>query len=72
MPQDPNKSFLWLGKYMSLAMVLPASVFAGYFLGTLADRWLHTRFCVVLGILLGMAAGLIKIVQELTRDEKRN
>jgi|GEM_PF-2028687 len=68
MPQKPDKSLFWLGKYLSLALTLPAAVAAGYILGTLADHWLHVPFLRVLGILLGMAAGLTQILKELSRE----
>lgn len=61
----------WLGKYLSLALTLPASVFAGYILGALADRWLHIAFLRALGILLGMAAGIYQVIRELLRETKR-
>jgi F0F1-type ATP synthase assembly protein I len=61
----------WLGKYLALGLTLPASVAAGYVLGALADHWLHIQFLRVLGILLGMAAGLVQILRELFRESKR-
>jgi F0F1-type ATP synthase assembly protein I len=71
MPQRPDKSVLWLGKYLSLALTLPASVAAGYILGAVADHWLHLAVLRALGIVLGMAAGLIQILRELSRDNNR-
>lgn len=71
MAPKPDKSTIWLGKYLSLALTLPASVVAGYILGALADHWLHVRLLRVLGILLGMAAGLVQILRELSRDDKK-
>jgi F0F1-type ATP synthase assembly protein I len=62
---------IWLGKYLSLALTLPASVAAGYIVGSLADRWLHVPFLRVLGIALGMAAGLFQVLRELSRESKR-
>jgi F0F1-type ATP synthase assembly protein I len=64
-------SLTWLGKYLSLALTLPASVFAGYILGALAYHWLHIAFLRVLGIALGMAAGLYQVIRELSRESKR-
>ena len=61
----------WLGKYLSLALTLPASVAAGFILGSLADRWLHIPFLRVLGIALGMAAGIFQVLRELSRESKR-
>ncbi len=71
MPAKPDKPTIWLGKYLSLALTLPASVVAGYILGAVADHWLHRRFLRVLGILLGMAAGMVQILRELSRDDKK-
>jgi F0F1-type ATP synthase assembly protein I len=72
MPVKPDKGLLWLSKYLSLALVLPASVVAGYFVGALADRYLHAPILRAMGVLLGMAGGIVKIVQELSRDEQRS
>ena len=71
MAVKPDKPLIWLGRYLSLALTLPASVVAGYILGALADHWLHVPFLRVLGILLGMAAGLIQILRELSRESKK-
>jgi F0F1-type ATP synthase assembly protein I len=75
MPRKSDKSLIWLGKYLSLGLTLPACVFGGYILGAIADHYLHIPFLRALGIMLGMAAGLIQIVRELsreTRDSDRN
>ena len=62
----------WLGKYISLALTLPASVAAGYILGALAGRWLHLPLLRALGIALGMAAGIFQVLRELSRESKRS
>jgi F0F1-type ATP synthase assembly protein I len=72
MPPKSDGSLIWLGKYLSLALTLPASVVAGYILGALAEHWLHWPILRVIGILLGMAAGLFQILRELSRDERRS
>lgn len=71
MSQRPSNPLIWLGKYLSLALTLPASVFAGYILGSFADHYLHRSWLIALGILIGMAAGLFQIVRELSREERR-
>lgn len=68
MPPRPGKPLIWLGKYLSLALTLPASVFAGYILGVFADHFLHVPFLRALGIILGMLAGLMQILRELSRE----
>ncbi len=72
MPSGPDKSLVWLGKYLSLALTLPASLVAGYILGTIGDHWLHWPLLRALGILVGMATGIMKIVQELSRDDRKS
>ncbi len=72
MPTPPDKSLVWLGKYLSLALTLPASAAAGYILGALADHWLHWPFLRPMGIVAGMVGGLVKIVQELARDDRKS
>jgi len=71
MAAKPDKSLFWLGKYLSLALTLPASLAAGYLLGTFADHHFHMPLLRVAGILLGSAAGMLQILKELFRDEKR-
>ncbi|HEY7212584.1 MAG TPA: AtpZ/AtpI family protein [Bryobacteraceae bacterium] len=70
MPKS-DKSLTWLGKYLSLALTLPASVCAGYIVGAALDHWLRFPILRVAGIVLGMVAGLIQIFRELDRDSKR-
>lgn len=72
MPSRRDNSFFWLGKYLSLALTLPASVAAGYFLGAGADHWLRMPFLRAIGILLGMAAGISQILRELLRESNRS
>ena len=72
MRPENQKSLIWLSKYLSLAFTLPASVLAGYILGAIADHWLHIPVLRAIGILLGMVAGLIQIIREISRDEQRS
>ena len=71
MPGKRDNPILWFGKYLSLILALPASVVAGYILGVFADRWLHLPLLRAVGIFLGMAAGLVQILRELSRDSKK-
>lgn len=71
MAGKPERPYIWLSKYLSLALTLPASVLAGYILGSIADYFVHAPILRAAGIFLGMAAGLTQIFRELTRDEER-
>ncbi|MGC2660573.1 MAG: hypothetical protein WA324_21670 [Bryobacteraceae bacterium] len=70
MAVKPERSTLWLGRYLSLALTLPASVFAGYLVAIFIQHWLNWSLLPVAGILAGTATGLVKIIQEISRDDK--
>jgi F0F1-type ATP synthase assembly protein I len=58
--------------YSGLGFVLFGSIGGGYLLGWLLDRWLGTAPIFALIVAgLGLAGGLIKILQILKRVEKR-
>ena len=72
-PEDRNeeqKRSFWLqfGRYSQLAFILPAATIAGWLLGSLLDRWLHTSWISVVGLLLGIVAGLIELLRTVSRD----
>ena len=65
---------LWaqVGFYTGLGFILPGSAAGGFLLGWVLDRWLRTApvFALILG-LVGAGAGVVEILQILTRAEKR-
>jgi F0F1-type ATP synthase assembly protein I len=71
--QDPdNKKNPWVqfGRYSQLAFMLPAGTVAGWLLGSVLDRWLHTSWISVVGLLLGIAGGMIELIYTVSRDTK--
>jgi F0F1-type ATP synthase assembly protein I len=71
-PNPNNKKNPWVqvGRYSQLAFVLPAATVAGWLIGSGLDRWLHTSWINVVGLLLGTAAGLFDLIRTATRDSK--
>ena len=68
-PDPQNKSpWVQFGRYSQLAFMLPAGTVAGYLLGALLDRWLHTSWISIVGLLLGTAGGLIELIRTISRD----
>jgi F0F1-type ATP synthase assembly protein I len=57
-----------VGEYTSLAFLLPAATFIGYAIGYLLDRLFHTHFLYILFLILGIAAGFVQLVRQVTRD----
>jgi F0F1-type ATP synthase assembly protein I len=67
---DSGRNNVWasVGRYVSLAFILPASTFAGYVIGYLLDRALGTGFLSIVFLLLGIAAGFIELLRKLPQD----
>jgi len=63
-----------VGRYSSLAFLLPASSFAGYVVGWLLDHLFHTGFLYLVFLLFGIAGGFLELIRTLRqdlRDEER-
>lgn len=58
-----------LGKYYGLIFVLPAAALVGYGIGYALDKLFHTGFLKIVFLLLGVAAGMIDLFRELTKDD---
>ena len=67
-PKHRSNPWLILGRYLSLAFVLPSAVAAGYIVGYLLDHWLGTTYLKVVFLLLGIAAGLLELLRQLSRN----
>ncbi|HEY0785363.1 MAG TPA: AtpZ/AtpI family protein [Acidobacteriaceae bacterium] len=48
-------------KMTQIAFILPAGVLVGWLLGAGLDKWLHTHWLYIVGILLGVVAGFVQI-----------
>jgi len=68
---DPKKNvWVQVGRYSELALLLPAGTVVGWLLGSALDRWLHTSWIGVVGLLVGSAAGMIELIRTVLRDTK--
>jgi F0F1-type ATP synthase assembly protein I len=79
MPDDSNsgdsdrnkRSFIaQMARYSELAFFLPAALVAGWLIGAGLDRWLHTTWLYLAGILLGIAAGFVHLIRTVMRDSR--
>jgi len=68
--EQKQKFWLQFARYSQLAFVLPAALVAGWLAGAVLDRWLHTTWLYLAGILLGIAAGFIELIRTVMRDTK--
>ena len=57
-----------VGEYTGLALLLPSSTFVGYLLGRWLDGVFGTHYLYIVFLLLGIVAGFVKLIQQITRD----
>lgn len=55
-------------RYSQLAFVLPAATAAGWLIGLGLDKWLHTTWLYLVGLLVGIAAGFVELVRTVISD----
>jgi F0F1-type ATP synthase assembly protein I len=70
---DPGRrENFWVqaARYSQLAVIFPAALVVGWLVGAALDRWLHTTWLYLAGILLGIAAGFIELIRSVMRDTK--
>ena len=75
MPEEPESKQResWarlLARYSHIGFVLPAATFIGWIIGAALDKWLHTRWLYLAGLLLGIAAGFVELVRAVTSEPK--
>jgi len=68
MPKKDNLP-VQVGKYYGLIFVIPAAALVGLGIGYLLDRLFHTGFLKIVFLLLGVAAGMIDLFRELSKDD---
>jgi len=68
---EQKKNF-WLqfARYSQLGFALPAATLVGWLIGAALDRWLHTHWIYLAGILLGIAAGFVELIRTAMRDTR--
>ncbi len=65
---DKQSFWLQVGRYSQLAFVLPAALVVGWLIGASLDKWLHTTWLYLAGILLGIIAGFVELIRTVSRD----
>jgi F0F1-type ATP synthase assembly protein I len=64
-----DKSAGNIGKYTSLALLLPISTFIGYLMGYGLDHLFHTHWLRFVFLVLGTVSGFISLIRELDTDK---
>jgi F0F1-type ATP synthase assembly protein I len=61
-PQKPN-ALVTAARYSEIGFVIPAAVFLGYVLGRLLDRWFHTHWLFIAGVVFGAVVGFAQMIR---------
>jgi F0F1-type ATP synthase assembly protein I len=72
-PAKKKGSLVSLARYSELGFIIPAAVLLGFFLGKLADYWLHTKWLYLVGLLFGAVVGfwqMIRMAMSAYKDDK--
>ena len=70
-PGKAKDPWVQVARYSQLAFVLPAATFVGWLLGAALDRWLHTRWLYLAGLLAGIVAGFVELIRTVTSAESK-
>jgi ATP synthase protein I len=74
-PEDPNSKpgpLVSAARYSEIGFIIPAAIFLGYVIGWALDRWLHTHWIYIAGVIFGAIVGFAQMIRtavKLTRDK---
>jgi F0F1-type ATP synthase assembly protein I len=56
------------GNYAQLAFVFPAATVIGWLIGVGRDKWLHTTWLYIVGLILGIIAGFVELIRTVSKN----
>ena len=68
---EVTKAIIQTDRMLQIALILPAAVFVGWLIGAGLDRWLHTHWIYMVGIFVGLGAGIVQILRLLREMEQK-
>jgi len=70
-PPEKKKPNSWaqMARYSELAVIFPAATVVGWLGGVALDRWLHTHWLYLLGLILGIVAGFVQLIRLVSSSE---
>jgi F0F1-type ATP synthase assembly protein I len=69
-PDRKENPWVQIARYSQLAFALPAAAVVGWAIGVGLDRWLHTTWLYLAGLLVGILAGFVELIRTVMRDTK--
>jgi F0F1-type ATP synthase assembly protein I len=55
--------------YAQLGFVFPAATVVGWLIGAGLDKWLHTTWLYIVGLLLGIVAGFAELIRTVSKSK---
>ncbi len=65
-----RNQWVQIARYSQLGFALPAATLVGWLIGGAIDRWLHTRWLYLVGLIVGILAGFAELIRTVTWDDK--
>jgi len=66
-PKDKN-SWVQVANYAQLAFIFPAATVVGWLVGSALDKWLHTTWIYIVGLILGIVAGFVELIRTVAKN----
>lgn len=66
-PKDKNP-LGQMANYAQLGFIFPAATLVGWLLGVGLDRWFHTTWLYIPGLILGIVAGFVELIRMVSKD----
>jgi F0F1-type ATP synthase assembly protein I len=66
-----RSTWIQMAKYSQLAFVFPAATVAGWLIGVALDRWLHTTWLYIAGLIIGIIAGFVELIRAAISSESK-
>ena len=71
--EDDQKSATYtFARYSQIAFIVPGGIVAGFILGGLIDKGMHTHWVYIAGVIFGAIVGFIQLVRMLTSASDKN
>jgi len=70
-PPQKKSVLVQLANYSQLAFIFPVATVVGWLIGAALDRWLHTTWLYLAGLILGIIAGFVELIRLVTSSESK-
>jgi F0F1-type ATP synthase assembly protein I len=62
-PSQKKDPLVSMARYSEMGFIIPSAILLGFFLGKLADYWLHTKWLYLVGLLFGAVVGFWQMIR---------